>query len=80
MAFSKTTTLDTVMGNKRVKGGAIAQGNGDTGGAIETGLSQVDNFQCTIHCTTLSESDGTVTITTADPGGAQAGYWQATGI
>ena len=79
MAFSITTDKKTIMGDQRVHMGTITQGNGDTGGAIDTGLSQVNGFQSTIHCTTLSESDGTVTITTADPGGAQAGYWQAIG-
>ena len=80
MAVTVATTMTTVMGNKRVNGGTFTQGNGDTGGAIDTGLSNVDNFQCTIHCKTLSVSGGTVTITTADPLGAQVGYWTAIGI
>ena len=70
----------TIMGNKRVVMGTITQGNGDTGGAIATDLSEIYGFTCSIHCTTLSVSGGTVTITTADPLGAQAGYFSAIGF
>lgn len=79
MAFSATVTAKTVMGNKRVHMGTIAQVSGDTGGAVTTGLRSVDSFTTSIHCTTLSVSGGTVTITTADPGAAQAGYFTAIG-
>ncbi|RLD19325.1 MAG: hypothetical protein DRI71_11960 [Bacteroidetes bacterium] len=79
MAFAAAITKKDVMGSHRVHMGTISQGNSDTGGAIATGLRIVENFQSTIHCTTLSVSAGEVTITTADPGGAQAGYWMAVG-
>lgn len=79
MAFTNTNELDTIMGNKRIKGGTVAQGKGNKGGTIVTGLSVVDNFQCTIPCVNVSEKGGLVTITTADPQKAQAGYWMAIG-
>ena len=79
MAFSATVTKKDVIGSHRVVYGTIAQGDGDTGGEITTGLRQIVNFQCTVHCTTISVSGGAVTITTADPGAAQAGYFEAIG-
>ena len=78
MAFVSTITERTVMGNKRVNMGTMSQGSGDTGGAVVTGLQMVDYFQCTAALS-LSKSGGTVTVTTADPLGAQAGFWMAIG-
>lgn len=78
MAFSSTITQQTVMGNMFVNMGTYTQGNGDTGGDIDTGLDQVLNFNAT-GSTNDVNSAGTVTITTADPGGDQTGYWMAIG-
>ena len=78
MAFAKTVKFVTVFGNKRVAVGQFTQGDGDTGGAIATGLSSIDYFDAS-YMTDASDSSGTVTITTADPGAAQTGYWIAIG-
>lgn len=79
MAFSYSVSGESVFGNKRVKYGTYTQGNGDTGGAIVTGLSEVDNFDATAALT-VSNSSGTVTITTADPTATVTGYWKAFGF
>lgn len=78
MAFAAAITVRTVMGDKRVHMGTITQANTDTGGAIVTGLSRIEYFECT-GAVTFSISGGTVTVTTLDPGGAQAGFWKAIG-
>lgn len=79
MAFSSAITDRTIMGNKRVNFGTFTQANGDTGGAVVTGLQTVDHFNATGGLTAVNAS-GTVTITTANPLGAQTGYWMAVGI
>lgn len=66
------------MGFMRACFGTFSQGNGDTGGTISTPLHTVVYCECTA-ATNLAVSGGTVTVTTADPLGAQAGYWQAYG-
>lgn len=78
MAFSSSQTADTVFGNKRVTIGTYTQESGDTGGAIATGLSTIEYFDAT-GATKVSNSSGTVTITTADPTEDQTGYWMAVG-
>lgn len=78
MAFAATTKAQTVFGNKRVHYGQFTQASGDTGGAIATGLASIDYFDAS-YMSASSNSSGTVTITTADPGGAQTGYWMAIG-
>ncbi len=78
MAFASTITDKTVMGNKRVNMGQYTQASGDTGGAIETGLSRVEYFDAT-GATKVSDASGTVTIITANPGADQTGYWIAIG-
>lgn len=80
MAFTAAQTdgCDTVFGNKRAVMGTYTQGNGDTGGDIVTGLTTVEYFDAT-GATKVSNSSGTVTITTADPTEAQTGYWMAIG-
>lgn len=78
MAFSKTITKKTAFGDMFVHMGTYTQASGDTGGAIATGLSKIFNFQATGALTAVNSS-GTVTITTADPGAAQTGYWVAYG-
>lgn len=79
MVFLATKTKNDVAGSHRVTMGTFSQGNGDTGGAVDTGLRVVENFQMTA-ATNVSVSGGTVTVTTADPLGAQAGFWKATGM
>lgn len=78
MAFSSTQTAYSVFGNKAVQMGTYTQASGDTGGAIVTGLKTIEYFDAT-GATKVSNSSGTVTITTADPTEAQTGYWMAIG-
>jgi hypothetical protein len=79
MAFSATKTKIDVMGSHRIVMGTFAQGSGDTGGAVATGLRIVDNFQMTA-AKSVSVSGGDVTVTTDNPLAAQAGFWMATGM
>lgn len=79
MAFAAAVTKKDVMGSHRVAMGTFSQGNGDTGGDVVTGLRVVESFQCTAALN-ISVSGGTVTVTTADPTAAQAGYWMAIGM
>ena len=78
MAFSSSISKRTAMGNKRVNYGTFSQASGDTGGNIDTGLAVVEYFEC-MAAIGLSESSGTVTVTTDNPGKNQAGYWMAIG-
>ncbi len=78
MAFASTKKFTTVFGNKRITVGQFTQGSGDTGGAIATGFGAIDYFEAS-GSVDNADSDGTVTITTADPGAAQVGYWLAIG-
>lgn len=78
MAFAATITAQTVFGNFKVNMGTYTQGNGDTGGAVTTGLASVKFFQAT-GATKQATSGGAVTITTADPGDDATGYWLAIG-
>jgi hypothetical protein len=79
MSFESTITKKDVMGSHRVAMGTFAQGNGDTGGEVTTGLRQISNFQM-LGAKSVAISGGVVTVTTADPGGAQAGHWLAIGM
>lgn len=79
MAFAQGSAVHkTMMASKRVNFGSFTQASGDTGGAFATGLQVVEYFECT-GLKTASVSGGTVTATTLDPGGSQAGYWMAIG-
>ncbi|MCP4493238.1 MAG: hypothetical protein GY820_38940 [Gammaproteobacteria bacterium] len=78
MAFARTVSYSTVFGNKRIVVGEFSQGNTDTGGDIDTTLSAISFFHAS-YSTDNSDSSGTVTIVTADPGGAQVGHWMAIG-
>ena len=78
MAFTAAQTCESVFGNKRVMIGTYDQVSGDTGGAIVTGLSTIEYFEATA-ATVVSNSDGTVTITTADPVATVSGFWTAMG-
>ena len=80
MAWAQgSDTERAVFGNKRVNFGTFSQASGDTGGAIVTGLDTVEYFNLTAEVVTTSDSSGTVTVTTQNPGAAQAGYWIAIG-
>ena len=79
MAFDSSVTKRNIMGPSRVHYGTFSQGNTDTGGAISTGLRIVEYFEC-MAALNVSVSGGDVTVTTADPGGAQAGFWMAIGV
>lgn len=78
MAFARTVEAETVFGNKRVVFGQFTQASGDTGGAIATGLSDLAYFEAS-YSTNNVDASGTVTITTANPGAGQTGYWMAIG-
>lgn len=78
MAFTTAITKQSIEGDRRVNYGTFLQASGDTGGAIITGFTTIEYFDASYMLTT-SDSSGTVTITTADPGGAQSGFWQAVG-
>lgn len=79
MAFAYSKTKLDIMGTHRVTMGTFSQASGDTGGDITTGLRTIENFQMT-GALDISVSGGVVTVTTADPGAAQAGYWLAIGL
>ena len=76
MSFAATITHTDIFGGKRVSYGKFTQASGDAGGAITTGFSGVDTFQATGALTAVDAS-GVVTITTANPGADQIGYWFA---
>jgi len=78
MSFSASVTTKTIMGNKRVRMGTFAQGSGDTGGVVATGLRKVEYFEM-MAATNVTVSGGNVTVVTADPGAAQAGFFMAIG-
>jgi len=59
--------------------GGFTQASGDTGGAVDTGLNTVETFQLN-GALSASDSSGTVTVTMADPGASQAGFWFAIGL
>lgn len=81
MAFTYTKDAPTIFGNKRIFTGTFSQISGDTGGAIVTGCSNIQNFQA---CggggvTKVSISGQTATIVTTDPAAAATGYWMCIG-
>ena len=79
MSFAAQKTKQDVAGSHRVVMGTFSQESGDTGGVVETGLRVVENFQMTAAID-ISVNGGSVTVTTADPAAAQAGFWKATGM
>lgn len=87
MAFSSTITDNGAMGNKKVNMGTYANGSGDTGGNIDTGLNVVEHIQlqpkgsaviatAPVVNETLPIAGNAVTIVTADN---EDGYWIAYG-
>ena len=78
MAFASTVKANTVFGNKRIAFGQFTQASGDTGGAITTGFGNIDFFEAS-YSTSNVDTDGVVTIVTANPGTDQTGYWMAIG-
>ena len=79
MAFASETKHIDVIGQNRVAYGEFSQISGDTGGVVETGLYNVKYFEMT-GALNFAVSDGAVTVTTANPGTAQAGFWMAVGL
>ena len=77
--FTSKIEKGDIIGTRRVKYGTFSQGSGDTGGVIKTGLYHVDYFQM-MGALNVSIDEGSVTVTTADPGGSQAGFWMAVGM
>lgn len=87
MAFSSTVTVRSVMGNKRVHFGTYANGSGDTGGDIDTGLRacefmslQPGGASAIATAPAVNESlpvaGNAVTVVTADN---EDGSWMAVG-
>ena len=79
MAFAAVKSGFLPLGDKTMAIGYYPQGNGDTGGAITTGLTTIDGALATGATVASTVSGGTFTIVTADPGGNQTGYWFAIG-
>lgn len=88
MAFSYEVTDKTIFGNKRVMlGYYINSTAGDTGGAIDTGLDQVQYVTFTpatvtttpprLSSTTLPTTSGSITLAT---GAGDDGYFMAIGL
>ncbi len=78
MAFVSTQLGQTVFGNMRATVGKYTQGEGDLGGAVETGLSEVFFF----NASAALEQEivgGTATIVTPNPGKGVEGRWAAIG-
>ena len=78
MSFSASKTGENVVGNMRCIYGTYSQGNTDTGGEIDTGLSDIKNFFATA-ASKHTVSGGVVTIVTPDPTADIVGFWRAEG-
>ena len=85
MAFTTTTSSNTVFGNKRIVFGTFASDSGTLGGDVVTGLSAVDFFTTAIGSVptvpvqvneVFPLTSGTVTIAT---GPNDTGFWMAIG-
>jgi len=80
MAFTYTTNVPDVFGNKKNISGTYTSAGGSTGGDIVTGFSVVQSFSNTSATaspsTVATISAGTITITTT---ANQTGVWAATG-
>lgn len=82
MAFA-STTLSTLIGNKRMKYGTFTNAAGDTGGTITSGLSNIEAACAGISSHVgathpkLATSGGTITLTCDD---GVDGWWLAVGI
>lgn len=82
MAFA-STTLSTLVGNKRMKYGTFTNAAGDSGGTITTGLSNIEAACAGISShmdatpPKLAISGGTITLTCEDD---SDGWWIAIGI
>jgi len=78
MAFTSSLSERTVMGDKRVNFGILAQATGDTGGTVATGLTKVDSFFCSMNAD-ITISGGDAAIITKDFVADQDGFWMAIG-
>ena len=79
MSFTSSISGRSVFGNKRVVMGPTAQISGDLGGTIETGLSKVDFFTCSMNAHVVA-TGGSVAVTTKNFTADQDGFWMAMGI
>ena len=84
MAFAYVVSGGTILGNKRFKWGTFTNGTADSGGAIVTGLSNVDIMTFAVSsgisefCPRITaNSAGSVTIATSN---GTDGYWMAFGL
>lgn len=79
MAFAAGSTVYTDKGFKYIqKIGTYTQASGDTGGNISTGLKTIVAFFAT-GALGWSNSSGTVTLLTSNPGATVTGSWMAIG-
>lgn len=84
MAFTTTTTSNTVFGNKRIVFGTFTSDSGSTGGEVPTGLSSVDFLVCMATASpsaiqlneTFPLASGSVTIVSVPD---ETGIWMAIG-
>jgi len=87
MAFSSTITSYSKAGDKMVTRGTYTNGNGETGGDIDTGLAICEFIQlqpsgssaiatAPVVNETLPVAGSAVTVVTADN---EDGYWRAEG-
>lgn len=67
------------IGNKMLVYGEVNVDSGDTGGAIVTGLTDIDFFHCTGATKPPTWSGGTATVTMGDPGATLVAFWFAFG-
>jgi len=79
MSFASEAKHRDISGTNRVVYGEFSQVSGDTGGVVVTGLYDIKYFEL-MGALNMSVSGGEVTVTLADPGGAQAGFWMAVGL
>ena len=84
MAFTTTTSSNTVFGNKRIVFGTFTNDTGSVGGEVATGLTTVDFFMAVSSAgpsatqvnETLPLASGTVTIVNTPD---DTGFWMAIG-
>ena len=83
MAYTLVSTKKTVFGNKKI---VIIEGtfaNGDTTGAVATGLSAIDfavaQYDASAKILNCSASGGDITLATQDPGATKTFHLIAIG-
>ncbi len=72
MAIAVTNTEQSVFGNKKIVIITGTFASGDTTGDVVTGLNQVDfsvgQYEASAKIINTSDSSGTITVATEDPG------------